>query len=72
MKVKDFVHAFTTVPENARCVDFRVKLIGGSINGEENVCEDRYNECPYMFDDAEVSSWWLDDKNTVHITAFNY
>lgn len=70
MKVKELVHTFTLAPANARYVHFRVRLIARLIHGEENVCEDGYNECPYMFDDAKVSSWWLDDEDTVHITAY--
>lgn len=72
IKVKDLVHTFTTVGKDACCASFYVELIGKPLNGKANVCEDWYNECPYMFDNARVSSWWLDDKNTVHITAFNY
>lgn len=75
MKVKDFVHAFTTVQENAEPVDFYVHMAGKPANGKANVCEDWYNDCPYMFDDATVFSWHYaeeDGYNVIHIDAHSF
>lgn len=74
MKVKEFVHSFTTLGKNAEPVDFYVYMIGVPMNGKANTCEDWYNDCPYMFDDAEVSSWHYteeDGYNIIHINALS-
>lgn len=85
MKVKEFVHRFTTVNTTTICEEntvpmyFWVELVGKPMpDGKANVCKGYYNDSPDMYDDAKVSSWSIckggygDHDMNVKIVAFNY
>lgn len=54
--VKDFISSYITTDKDALSRRVYVRMIG---NGE--VIEDWYNECPWMFEDANVLSWNIKD-----------
>lgn len=62
--VKDFISNYSCVGDDAMPVDFFVKMIGNPRpDGTSNVLSGRFDEMPYMYNDAKVMGWRIKPSN---------